>query len=286
MRDERWCCCILLAAAILTLLPAGLQAQDTLPAYLRDRGTGIPMSQFGTYIRPGEVIVYPFYEYYYDHNYEYEPLDFAKPLGDDREFRGRYEAHEGVLFIGVGITDRLAIEIEAGIISARLDKADEDNSQMPKRLKESGLSDVEGQIRWRWNHENERTPEFFNYFETVLPTGEDYSLIGTSAWEFKLGFGVVKGLSWGTVTARAGVEYDTGESTWGLGEYAVEYLRRLSNRYRVFVMFEGSEDELEFVPEIQWFLTPRILFKAAAGVGVTSKATDFAPEIGLMFWLR
>ena len=285
MRHRRWCCSFGLAAAVLTLLPAGVWAQN-VPAYLRDRGTGIPMSQFGTYIRPGEVIVYPFYEYYYDHNFEYEPHEFGRPVGDYREFRGRYEAHEGVLFIGVGITDRLAVEVEAGIISARLDKASGDDSEMPDRLKESGLNDVEGQIRWRWNHENARTPEFFNYFETVLPTGKDYSLIGTSAWEFKLGFGVVKGLSWGTVTARAGVEYDTGESVWGLGEYAVEYLRRLSNRYRVFAMFEGSEDELEFVPEIQWFLTPRILFKAAAGVGVTSKATDFAPEIGLMFWLR
>ncbi len=284
MRKERWCCSFLLVAAALTLLPVGLCAQDT-PAYLRDRGTGIPLSQFGTYIRPGEVIVYPFYEYYYDHNFEYEPLDFGI-AGDAREFRGRYEAHEGLLFIGFGISDRLAIELEAGIITARLDKDSNDDSDLPQRLEESGLNDVEGQIRWRWNRENERTPEFFNYFETVFPTGEKNSLIGTSAWEFKLGFGVVKGLSWGTVTARAGVDYDTGEKVWGIGEYAVEYLRRLSNRYRVFVMMEGSEDELALVPEIQWFLTPRVLFKAAAGVGVTSKATDIAPEIGLMIWLR
>jgi len=285
MRKERCCCSILLAVAVVSLLPAGLWAQDD-PAYLRDRGTGIPLSQFGTYIRPGEVIVYPFYEYYYDHNFEYEPLDFARPPGDSREFRGRYEAHEGLLFVAFGITDRLAVELEAGVITARLDKADADDSEMPPRLEESGLNDVEGQIRWRWNHENERTPEFFNYFETVFPTGEKNSLIGTSAWEFKLGFGVVKGLNWGTVTARAGVDYDTGEKTWGVGEYAIEYLRRLSNRYRVFVMVEGSEDELALVPEMQWFLTPRVLFKAAAGVGVTSKATDFAPEIGLMIWLR
>jgi len=285
MRDEKWSWSLPLAVAFLTLLPAGVWAQDE-PAYLRDRGAGIPLSQFGTYIRPGEVVVYPLYEYYYDHNLEYEPLDFGRPPGDSREFRGRYEAHEGILFVAFGISDRLAIELEGGVITARLDKDANDDSEMPPRLEESGLSDIEGQIRWRWNRENARTPEFFNYFETVFPTGKDNSLIGTSAWEFKLGFGVVKGLSWGTVTARAGVDYDTGEKVWGIGEYAFEYLRRLSNRYRVFAMVEGSEDELSLIPELQWFVTPRILFKVATGVGLTSKATDFAPEIGFMFWLR
>ena len=284
MRRACWKVTVSAALTVLLLLPAIGHSQD-VPSYLRDRGTGIPLSQFGTYIRPGELIVYPFYEYYYDHNFEYEPLDFGI-AGDNREFRGRYEAHEGVLFIAYGISDRLAIEFEAGIISARLDKADTDDSALSQRLEESGLNDVEGQIRWRWNHESAGTPEFFNYFETVFPTGEENSLIGTSAWEYKLGFGVVKGLTWGTLTARAGVEYDAGEKNWGVGEYALEYLRRVSNRFRLFVMVEGSDDEVELIPELHWFLTPKILFKAATGVGVTSKATDFAPEIGFMFWLR
>jgi hypothetical protein len=64
---------LILAALIVTILlslPVRTLAQD-LPYYLYDRGTGIPVSQFGTYIRAGEFLIYPFYEYYYDKNLEY-----------------------------------------------------------------------------------------------------------------------------------------------------------------------------------------------------------------------
>ena len=45
-------------------------------------------------------------------------------------------------------------------------------------------------------------------------------------------------------------------------------------------MIEGSQDEAAFVPEIQRFLILAILLKAGAGFGITSKATDFASEVG------
>src|SRR5574341_8598 len=173
----------LLIVTATTSQPTSCFGQEELPSYLRDRGEGIPMSQFGTYIRPGELLIYPFYEYYHDDNMEYEPADFGK--GSHQEFRGRYRAHEGLLFIGYGISDRFAFELEAGVIDAKFNKSDQDTSAVPAEIKESGLSDVEGQFRWRWNHESEKTPEFFSFFETVFPTGEKNSLIGTSAWEFK-----------------------------------------------------------------------------------------------------
>ena len=47
-------------------------------------------------------------------------------------------------------------------------------------------------------------------------------------------------------------------------------------------MIEGSQDEVGLVPEIQWFITPSVLLNAGAGIGVSSKATDFASEIGIM----
>ena len=56
--------------------------------------------------------------------------------------------------------------------------------------------------------ENERRPEVFSYFETVFPLQDEYSLIGTSDWEFKLGTGITKGFSWGTITLRTAAEYD------------------------------------------------------------------------------
>jgi hypothetical protein len=241
------------------------------------------MSQFGTYVNKGQVLLYPFYEYYSDDNLEYEPFDFG--YGSMQEYRGRYRAHEGLIFIGYGISDKLAVEFEAGVIDAKFNKSPNDTSAVPAEIKESGLSDVEGQIRWRWNFENAGTPEFFSYFETVFPTGEKNSLIGTSAWEFKLGSGLVKGLKWGTVTFRAAVEYDAGEKVFGSGEYALEYLRRVSDRIRLFAMIEGTEDEVAVIPEIQWHISPRVFLKANVGFGVTSKATDFAPEVGMLFSL-
>ncbi len=66
------------------------------------------------------------------------------------------------------------------------------------------------------------------------------------------------------------------------GEYAVEYLKRISNHFRFFVMIEGSEDEIALIPEIQWHISPHVFLKVNNGFALTSKATDFAPEIGLM----
>ena len=50
-------------------------------------------------------------------------------------------------------------------------------------------------------------------------------------------------------------------------------------------MIEGSEDEASIVPEIQWHINPNIFLKAGSGFALTSKAIDFAPEVGIMFSL-
>jgi hypothetical protein len=270
-----------------TLLMTGAMMQPTKtfaqhgPDYLRDRGPGIPTSMFGTYVRKGELLFYPFYEYYRDRNMEYEPFDFG--LASMTEYRGRYEAHEKLLFLGYGVSDRLALEFEAGFISAELEKSALDNSALPSRMEESGLNDVEGQVRWRWNQETATRGEFFSYFETVFPTGRKNSLIGTSDWQFKLGSGRVKGYSWGTFTARAAVEYDAGSSAFGAGEIAFEYLKRVSDNVRVFLMLEGTEDEWGLVPELQLRFGRYGYLKVGTGIGLTSKATDVAPEVGFMF---
>ena len=270
----------ILFVAFFIIYPCKSFAQDQA-YYLYDRGTGIPTSQFGTYISEGELIIYPFYEYYNDKDFEYEPFDFG--YGSKKELRGNFKAHEGLIFLGYGISDRLALELEAGIITAKLNKSSEDTSSMPSVLEESGLNDVEGQLRWRWNHESLDVPEFFNYFEFVFPTGKKNSLIGTSDWEFKLGAGLIKGFYWGTITLRGAVDYITSEKKLEVGEYAIEYLKRISSLFRIFIMIEGSEDEISLVPEIQWHINRNIILKLATGIGLTSKATDFAPEFGIMF---
>lgn len=249
---------------------------------LRDRGEGLPTSMFGTYVRGGELLLYPFYEYYRDNNFEYAPVELGFTAQDD--YRGRFRAHEGLLFAAYGITDDVAFEIEAAVIDGSLEKAPTDPTGAPRLISESGLGDVEGQLRWRWRRETDRRPEVFSYAEVVLPHHRDQVLIGTPGWELKFGTGLVRGFRWGTLTARAAIDYDEASSShFDLGEYAVEYLRRLSPAWRVYAGLEGSSDELAVIGEIQWHVSRHVFVRINNGIGLTSKATDWAPELGVVF---
>lgn len=279
---------ILLAVVALTgvslfhPLRAGAQeVEEELPVYLRDRGRGVSSSMFGTYIGKGEFFIYPFYEYYYDSDIEYEPVEFGYDL--KQEFRGKYEAHEGLIFFGLGLTDRLLLEVEAAVIDAELIKSSDDPSAQPDTLAESGLGDVEAQLRWRWAEESAGAPEVFSFFETVFPLQTDKVLIGTQDWEFKLGAGIIKGFRWGTLTLRTAAAYDGKEQKVEVGEYALEYLKRISKVVRVVSLIEGEEDELDLINELQLHVSPKVYIKLNMGFGLTSKATDYAPEVGVMF---
>jgi hypothetical protein len=273
----------LLVSSLISVAADTARAQGAdLPAYLQDRGTGQPTSMFGVYIRERELLVYPFFEYYYDNDIEYTPDELG--YGQDVDYRGKYRATEGLIFLGYGVTDWLAVELEAAVIDASLESAPEDTTGVPDKIEESGSGDVEGQIRARLKRETEGGPEIFSYFEAVSPQQKDKVLIGTPDWEFKLGFGVVRGFSWGTMTLRLAGEYNKEEDKGELGEYAVEYLNRLSPKWRVYLGIEGSQDELELIPEAQWHIRQdRIIVKLNSAVGITSKATDWAPEIGVLF---
>jgi hypothetical protein len=270
-------------AAALALLPTGRgPAAQELPSYLRDRGTGVRTSMLGTYVRKGELLVYPFFEWYADHNLEYKPSELG--YGLFRDFRGRYRASEGILFFGYGITDDLAVELEGAVITAEIRKSQADTSGMPSRVRESGLGDVEGQLRWRVQREADTRPEIYTFFETVFPFQRHRNLIGTQDWEFSFGFGVSRGYRWGTLTVRAGAEYSRDARQVDAGEYAIEYLRRLSRAWRVAAAIEGVQlDEVSVLTEVQWHFGPHAILKLNNGWGLTPNATDLAPEVGIMF---
>ncbi|HEV8629473.1 MAG TPA: hypothetical protein VGV61_04080, partial [Thermoanaerobaculia bacterium] len=176
---------ILLAGA--TTLPAA-----ELPPYLADRGTGIPMSQFGTYVEPEQLLVYPFYEYTRTPRFEYHPSELGA-VGE-KDFLGRLVERESLLYLAYGISPRLAIELEGALhASTTFEKSPDDPSTLPARFSESGLGDVEGQLRWRWREETDRRPELYSFLEVVLPLQRDKMLIGTQDWEGSLGFGALKG---------------------------------------------------------------------------------------------
>jgi len=274
---------ILLVLGIARPVFAGQDAQPPPePVFLRDRGTGVATSIFGTYIRKGELIVYPFYEYYRDNDFEYKPEELGASGSTD--FRGRYRADEVLAFVAYGVTDNLEVEFEAAAIAATLRKSPMDTSALAPEIRESGVGDIEGQVRWRWRTERSSRPEWYSYAEFVVPHASDKPLIGTPGVEMAFGTGVVRGFRWGTLTARATAAYDRASSTpWDLGEYAVEYLKRLSSQWRVYAGLEGEQDELSLITEAQWHILPHGFIRFNNGYGLTSKATDWSPELGVVF---
>lgn len=274
---------IILLASLPLPTPARAEADE--PAYQRDRGAGIRTSMFGTYINRGELLIYPFYEHYRDDDLQYSPNEFGGVGSQD--FKGRYRANEGLIFVGYGITDRLAIEMEAAYISATFDKDPTDATGTPTRIEETGLGDVEGQITFRWTKEDERKPEVFSFFEAVSPQNKTKALIGTSDWELKFGSGVIRGFAFGTLTGRIAAEYISSSGTpWDLGEWAVEYFRRVPSGWGFYAGFEGqATDEVSLVAEVQRRLSSFATLKVNSSIGLTANSTDVAPEIGIMFRL-
>jgi hypothetical protein len=276
---------VLVAVLVTLATVSAVGAQETLPTYLQDRGIGVATSMFGTYVREGEWLFYPFLEYYRDQNLEYAPQELGAP--GDQDYRGRYRATEVLFFVARGLTSNLAVEFEAAGIHASFEKSPQDASTLPVQLEESGFGDIEGQIRWRWKTENDRRPELFSYAEAVIPHSKDKVLIGTPDWEFNVGTGITRGFPWGTVTARAALEYAAAStSPFDLGEYGVEYLKRVSPKWRLYAGIEGSSDELSALGEAQWHVSPNVFIRLNNSFGLTSKAIDWAPEVGVVFSLR
>src|SRR5262249_4162724 len=157
------------------IVVASLAHADELPVYLRDRGTGIATSMFGTYVRSHELLVYPFFEYTAQ-DLEYKPAELGYAL--DQDFFGHYRETEALLFLGAGLTRRLALELEAALnTTATLQKSTSDASVLPPTLHESGTGDVQAEGRWRWRDESAAAPEFFSYLEVDFPLQRTRRLI-------------------------------------------------------------------------------------------------------------
>jgi hypothetical protein len=94
---------------------------------------------------------------------------------------------------------------------------------------------------------------------------------------------MMKGFKWGTMTIRLAAEYDGAENKYEAGEYAIEYLKRVSSLFRFYVGVEGSEDEVEFITDLQFHISDYAFIRVNNSFGLTSKATDYAPELGVLF---
>ena len=268
---------ILALSPLVTVAPA-----QRLAPYLADRGTGIATSMFGEYVDDGELLIYPFYEFTSFRQFEYKPAELG--FGLDQDFRGKFREHEANFFLAYGLTNRLALELESALYTtATLHKDPSDPSAIPAVLKESGFGDTQAEARWRWTKEASRRPEIFSYLEIDFPFQRSRRIIGTQTWAYKLGTGTIKGFSFGTITARIAGEYDEADKQVVFGEYALEYLKRFSPKFRFYTGVEGDQDEVEWIIEGQYWLSRHVHLKLNSSFGVTSKAPDFAPEIGIMF---
>ena len=256
--------------------------QAPLPPYLADRGPGIPTSLFGTYVERHEMLIYPFYEYTKSSEYEYKPSEFG--YTGDEDFLGSTVEQEYLVYFGYGITERVAVELEVAIYAtASFDKAPDDTSNVPSNLEESGLGDLDMQVRWLWNQETAHRPQMFSFFELTPPLQKNKTLIGTGDWEASVGFGVIRGYGWGTITGRVAIAWDGADSKIDLGEYAFEYLKRTSPHWRFVGTLEGETDEVSIIGEVQWSFASFAFLKLNCGVGLTPKAPDIAPEVGILF---
>ncbi len=280
-RNGGWYPVIVVGLVVLLGQQVAWSAED-LPRYLRDRGRGTPTDMFGTYCRKGELLVYPFFEYYMNDDAPYNPEELGFDV--DEDFEAKFRSDEWLLYIGYGLTEDIVVAVESALYVRETQwKSAEDTSSMPEKFKESGFGDTGLHIHWRLMREAASRPAFFTYLEVGLPLQEDRDMIGTQDWELVPGVGIVKGFCWGTLTGKASLEYNAGDEELAMGEVAVEYLKRLSPSWRAYLGVEGGGDEVELIPELQWHVNERMFVKFNSAVGLTPEAPDWAPELGMMF---
>ena len=251
--------------------------------WLADRGAGVWTSIFGTYVRSHELLLMPFGEGYYDNKFEYKPAELG--YGLDQDFRGHFRAAEGLIFMAYGLNDWLAVEVEASLITARLEKAPNDPSSLPARLTQTGPGDWQFEVDATALKENASRPEVFGYVEVDPPSNRHKALIGTPDWEYKVGGGLMRGFPWGNLTGRAGILYSAESGSSEAGEWAIEYLKRISPRWGLYGGIEGEQDEVELIGEAQWHFSPRSYLRFNLARGLSDKAIDWGPDVGVVFRL-
>ena len=275
MRDRN---ALILVLASLLSLPA--LAADDQP-WLADRGPGLHTSLFGSYVEDEQLLLYAFYEYTKLDVFEYSPSEFGFP--DPADYKGSGSETEFLLYGAYGFGEDLMVEFESAVhAKASLDKSPLDPSAMPAHLEDSGLGDTEMQVRWRTQHETADRYEWLWYFEAVFPLQDASSLVGTSDWELAGGLNLTKGHPWGTLMYKLSLKYDEVDGNIELGEFAVEYLKRTSERWRFVAAVEGEDDEISAIGEAQYSFRKGMTLKLNLGLGLTEKAPSVAPEVGLM----
>ncbi len=274
---------IVLGAALATGAPWAKAQGSGQPDYLRDRGDAIRTSMLATYIKPKEFIFYPFYEYTKTSNYEYKASDLG--FVGDVDYLGKKVDQEYLVFLSYAWNDSWMFEFESALhAKAKFTKAADDPvAAVPREIRESGLGDTEVQVRWRYAKETETRPEITFMSQAEFPLQRKKKILGTQAWGFGVGVILTKGYSFGTMSLRGQINHDRGDRETKFGEYAIDYLKKLSPQWTVALTLEGEESELSVIGELQYALSSNATLKLNLGQGLTKKDRQTAPEIGVLF---
>jgi hypothetical protein len=273
--------CLAMLGVVETKKPA--VAEELAGNLLRDRDNGATTSLLGSFVRKGEWMAYTFYEFERDSTAGYTGEDLG--FEGDEEYVGQSTEHQAIMLLAWGVTPDLAIEFEAAFYQrATLERdPDDDTTGMPDRFSESRYGALEAQLHWRIATETEHRPEFFANLEVGPPDAGDMVLLGNSDWEAEAGLGAIKALPWGTMAVRASVAYDAGDGEIEMGEYAIEYCRRLTPSCRIAAALIGEPDELSLLSEVQWRFRENAFTRINVALGVTDEAPDFGGQFGAVF---
>jgi hypothetical protein len=251
-----------------------------------DREDGIPTSLLGTYIRANELLVYPFYEYTRHNKFEYKPSELGvQGPGNQDEFLGKTVEREYLLFVAYAFSDSLALEFESALHSSlEFTKAGNDPTGTPATLRESGLGDTEINLRWRFARETATRSEYTFFLKTVFPLQKDKHLLGSRDWEIEPGLMATKSYPWGVFAVRAAIGWTSSERKLDLAEWAIDYVKQLTPQWRLALSLEGNQaDEVSAIGELQYAIGRKAVLKMNLGIGLTEKAANVAPEIGILF---
>ena len=252
-----------------------------LPVYLRDRGRGVSTTLSGTYVRDGELLIIPIYEFGLNNDDIYTPSELG--FTGEEEFVGKSEEQNYVLVIAYGLSDSFAIELETVLYTSTKLKTDpDDQSGTPDEIVEDGLGDVATKFTWRWIEETAEGPELYGFFEIEYPLHKDNVLIGNRDWVFVPGIGMIKGYAWGTLKGRFSFEYSLEDDQLEAGEYGIEYLKRHSAVWRTAAILEGAGDAISGIFEAQWFIKSDVFAKFNIALGLTKPADDYGYETGVV----
>ena len=281
---------IILTAGIF-LFVVSAQAQTNfadykqLPVYFHDRGKGMWTSLFGTYIQKHELLIYPFFEYSYQHDFEYPSSDPG--FNGDQTYRSKYKQGEYLVYLGYAINNWMGVEFESGVYTS-IKKASADTSKVPTTYKETGFGDTQIEFNFRLLTETSNRPDVFAYQEFDLPFQKNKHITGKQELQSKSGVGLSKGFSFGTLTSRFAIIWAPQAGTVKIGEYSLEYLKRISPVVRIYSGFEGTNlGELEYFAEVQPHFGKRkdSFIRLNDGIGLTNQTLDHLPEIGVLISL-